>query len=579
MKLKFFICSIAIGALTACGGGGSASAPVAESATGSNQLVSSLPSIKTFSALALQTPSATQAAAWSEPKTFLAKVQKTLLDQSVAFMNLVIPPAVAQSAPSGSSSSSSSSSTTSSAVTCNVKQLVGLKADGQADDLTLTSGTSDCVGVTDMFDGKKYILLATEGIYKDGKTCNIVFAQKSTGNLFCLGEDKRSRYSFTRKDSSNGWKKYEILQATENNKYIFLETKVDIFDDAGSKTGELIKLLRFDLSDEVNGPIAKTVMKGENTAWYNWGASGDTSYFTIFGYSGLENGDVAASYQLSINNNIFNSWIYNSDAAYFLYNAVADEFISKKVDLSSTTGAYAQWWNQISCFLSSDTDGFYFVVNSSTLAKGVYDPVSDAVTATTVGPTKLCSSWGPSIIQKVDGVYYGVAQNNTSQTWAWNPSTGQYGGSTAFDVFKRRISDSSDTVISTISISRSWANPTIAVAKDASRAFIAIGAYEEWTWNNSLGQSSRQQFGAEIFSVNLSGTPPVTASQVLQRTDKVWISAISNIGSDGIFQFSGRDMTKPFYDKIDVTIDANGVKNTVPASDSNSKQTLSVVRL
>jgi hypothetical protein len=228
--------------------------------------------------------------------------------------------------------------------------------------------------------------------------------------------------------------------------------------------------------------------------------------------------------------------------------------------------------------LSSDADGFYFVVNSSTLAKGVYDPVSDVVTASTVGPTKLCSSWGPSIIQKVDGVYYGVAQNNTS-TWQWNAVSGQYGGSTAFDVFKRRISDPTDTIISTISINRSWANPTIAVAKDASRAFIAIGAYEEWTWSNGLSQSVRQQFGAEIFSVNLSGTPPVTASQVLQRADKVWISAISNIGSDGIFQFSGRDMTKPFYDKIDVTIDANGVKNTVPASDSNSAQTLSVVRL
>lgn len=567
-------------ALVACGGGGSsASAPAAQSASGSNQLVSSLPSIRTFSALALQTPSATQSAAWAEPKTLLGKVQKTFRDNSVAFMNLVIPSAVAQGAPAGSGSTSGGSTTTTTSNTCNVKQLVGLKADGSADDLTLTSGTSDCVGVTDMFDGKKYILLATEGIYKDGKTCNIVFAQKSTGNLFCLGEDKRSRYSFTRKDASNGWKKYEILQATENNKYIFLETKVDIFDDAGSKTGELIKLLRFDLSDEVNGPVAKTVMKGENTAWYNWGASGDTSYFTIFGYSGLENGDVAASYQLSINNNIFNSWIYNSDAAYFSYNATTDEFSAKKVDLTSTTGGNnAQWWNQISCFLSSDSDGFYFVVNSSTLAKGVYDPVADVVTASTVGPTKLCSSWGPSIIQKVDGVYYGVAQNNTS-TWLWDPARGTYGGTTAFDVFKRRISDPSDTIISTISINRSWANPTIAVAKDASRAFIAIGAYEEWTWSNGLSQSVRQQSGAEIFSVNLSGTPPVTASQVLQRTDKVWISAISNIGSDGIFQFSGRDMTKPFYDKIDVTIDANGFKNTVPASDSNSAQTLSVVRL
>jgi len=562
-------------ALVGCGGGGGgtdAVAPVGPQTSGSNQLVGSM-SID-YAALALVSPSAQQVAAWDAPKTLPDYLQAgaTFLAQVITSP---IRNAMATMAPG---SSVQTSSTNTSSTTCNVKSLVGVAEDGSEEELYLTEGTTDlCVGVTDMFDGKNYVLLAAEGIYKDDKVCNLVFVQKNTGALFCLGENQRSRYSFTRRDGQN-WKKYEILQATENGNYIFLETKVDLFSDAGDKTGEMVKIIRFDLSDATLGPVATTVLEGENTSWFNWGNSGDTSYFSIFGYSGLENGDLAASYSISLYNNTFNQWAYNNDAAYFRFNADSGEFVSSKVDLNSfsNSGSGGYWWDQIRCYLKSTDTGFNFVtpVNGiNSLVKGVYNTNNQQVSLQTIGATKLCQDWGPSTIAAVGSNYYGISATPVN-TWIWNPTTGQHTGTIQFELFTRDVSQAADITFATLNVQRKWATPSLIMAPDASRAFVAFGAYEQWIWNNNT--TERKQIGAEIFQINL---PAGSNSQVLTSNQNIWISAISNIGSNGALTFSGRDLTKPLFEKIEATIGADGVLVVQPSAAVGNRQTFSVIKL
>ncbi len=562
--------------LAGCGGGNSGNdpAPVAADPAGSNQLVSSIASFRSYTSLALVSPTSQQVAAWNKPKNAVDYLQKLGREVMLAVTS-VIPSAVAQAASSSASASASSSSTTTT-TTCNVKTLMALDANGAEQELSLTGSTDECVGVTDMFDGKNYVLLAAEGIYSDSKVCNLVFVQKSTGSLFCVGENQRSRYSFTRKDGNN-WKKYDILQATENGNYIFLEAKVDLFSDSGDKTGELIKIIRFDLTDSTNGPVAQTVLEGENTAWFNWGNSGDTSYFTIYGYSGLENGDLAVSYQISLYNNTFSQWAYNSRSNYYRYNASTAEFDSYDVNLGSLGGGAGNWWESIKCFLKSGNSGFNFV----TFANGTYSLIrgdfsNGAVQLTNVGSTQLCVSWGPSSIVKAGSKYYGI-QQAPSSNWTWDSATSRYTGSISFVVFSRDVSAAADVTKATVSVTdRGWATPALYVSADEATAFVAMGAYEEWRWNPTASTSERKQFGAEIMKVNMGDG---TNSRVVRSSDNIWISAISNIGSDGSLQFSGRNLSTPLYAKIDGTIDAAGVLTTAPSSAAAARQTFSVVRL
>lgn len=596
MKLKLFVSVVALGVLVACGGGGSSSsAPATESVTGSNRLVENLPDMTKFKSMELQSPAADQVVAWKEGLPLYAKIKLHLENSVAGLQSNFLPSAYAQTA---SSQTSSSQTTTSSAAStiCNVKNLVGVATDGTSIDLSLTEGsTSECVGVTDMFDGKTYILLATEGIYKDGKTCNLVFAQKATGNLFCLGETKRSRYTFTRKNGEN-WKKYEILQATDNGNYIFLETKVDIFDSLGLKTGELIKVLRFDLRDAVGGPSALTVLEAENTTWYNWGSNGDTSWFNLYGFSGLENGDMAATYQYNINNSLFGSSNYINDSTYFAHNSAANNFDSIRINLNSlntsSSSSYSYWYQQINCYLGGATttnngveaSNFYFVANTTggnKLYKAHYDGAS--VVIQDQGTTNLCVSWyGSSAIAKIDGEYYGVIQNSQRVQNTWNWATGQ--GQTGIDLYKRDLNANADVIVAEMTTQRSWANPQLVVSSSGRKAYVALGAMEQWIWNSSTNSSERVQNGAEIFYVDLAnygGSAITNISPVVASAEKIWISTLSNVGSDGLLQFAGRDLTTPMFKKIDVTVDPIEPKITRrPASAAGSGgETLVVVRL
>jgi hypothetical protein len=84
-------------------------------------------------------------------------------------------------------------------------KLVGVGDDGSLTPLKITQGTDSCnVGFREIFELGSYILLTGEGIYKNDLTCNIVFLQKNSGNLYCVGENIASRYQITTATGSSG---------------------------------------------------------------------------------------------------------------------------------------------------------------------------------------------------------------------------------------------------------------------------------------------------------------------------------------------------------------------------------------
>ncbi len=559
--------------LTACGGGGgtAAVAPVAEvsaGVTGNNQLNSQLSGISNLRTVALQqstTTTSSSSASMGAIRAIYADLKDNLSNLIKSINSTLISSAIAQAA-----SGSSGASSTSTSNTCAVKKLVGYDASNQPIDLSLTSSTDSCVGVTDMFDHPTYILFAAEGIYKDGKTCNLVFAQKSTGTLFCLGENQRSRYSFTRKDGNN-WKKYDILQPTVNGEFIFLEAKVDLFNDEGNKTGETIKILRFDLRDAA-GPTALTVIEGENTSWYNMGNSGDYTNFSINGFSGVENGDVAISYQIYIYNNTFGSNTSSFGTKYFRFNTSTGAF-NEPTDIAVSDNGYnSNWWSGgVSCWLGSDATNFYFADQAGNIRKGSYSSSNGSVTVVNAGtnaqPTKICSNWGMNKIVKANGKFYSTDTSGYS---------GSSTSSTA-NLISRGLEDAQDTVLTSVTVDRSWTNPVLSMSKDGNMAFITIGASDVWGWDQNTYQSTRTTKGAEVHKVVLNASS-ITSTRILQSSDKVWISSIANVGSDGIYSFTGRDLNSALFTKINVSIDAAGTISRSNQS-TTSSDILNMIRL
>ncbi len=208
------------------------------------------------------------------------------------------------------------------------------------------------------------------------------------------------------------------------------------------------------------------------------------------------------------------------------------------------------------------------------LSKGYFDPSSRQVVLSNVGSTDLCASWAPNSIIKVGGSYYG---SKSQGTWNWDPATNTSTSFVTATVFKRDMSASSDVDIASVQIDRDWATPTLSLSQDATRAYLTMGAYEKWAWAN--GGSTRKLIGAEVYSIDMTNPSAVTTNRVLAGSENIWVSAISNLGSDGVFQFSGRDLNAALLDKVDVTIDSAGNKTIRPSADSVTSQTLAVVRL
>lgn len=256
-------------------------------------------------------------------------------------------------------------------------KLAGVAADGTLDKLAVTTGADDCTtGFIDMYDGAKYVLLTASGIYKDGLTCNLVLINKSDGNLYCVGERSRSIYKISGADS---WKAYEKLQVSDDGNYMFLETDSTVFDQNGQVTGIKTKLLRFDLTDDAKGPVAITLVEGFQKSWLSsayTSGSIDQEYegFTIKGYQGLNNGDLAILYERSFSSpgtwsTKLNAYYYSfaSDGAYERVK-FDDSAINSALTTAFNNNANAgnmntnsMNWYDISCFFKDPTADTSFI--------------------------------------------------------------------------------------------------------------------------------------------------------------------------------------------------------------------------
>ena len=289
---------VSAGLLTGCGGGGgssSASTPITPatqapvSSTGSTTELANSVNVNGYQSLSIAatTTSSVQTA------SMLGRLQTMLAD-------FFIKPAYAQTA---------------GRCTTDAYKLVGIKDDGTYEPVSVTtSGTDSCnVGFREMFDLGSYILLTGEGIYKDDQTCNLVFLQKQSGTLYCVGETVPSRYRIASSSSSssstttpssgtasNSEKIQPILDADGiTTKYVLVNAQSTSFDSNNQISGLKTKLIRFDLTDATAGPKAAVLLEGYQQGWSAYTTASDFEYFNLDNYRIAQNGDVLASYQRS----------------------------------------------------------------------------------------------------------------------------------------------------------------------------------------------------------------------------------------------------------------------------------------
>jgi hypothetical protein len=299
MKLKFFICSIAIATLTACGGGSDLAsvpltpltqAPVAASADINDRITVPTGAVGFALAQTRELSSTTTAS----NATGLMRVFAALSD-------FFIKPAHAQASRS--------------CVTDALK-LVGIDNNGEMTELPVTDNDVCDVGFREMFDAGNYVMLTGEGLYKGDLTCNLVFLHKETGKLFCVGESYPSRYEInvaTSSSSTGSSPAYSMggqsaspaaqkLQLVKNANnpgvadYILLATNSTSFDSTGQTNGKKVKLMRFNLKDLEVGPTVQLLAEGLEQNWMQQANSKENLSFTLENYKIARNGDVFAIY-------------------------------------------------------------------------------------------------------------------------------------------------------------------------------------------------------------------------------------------------------------------------------------------
>lgn len=261
-------------------------------------------------------------------------------------------------------------------------KLVGVGDDGSLTSLKVTQGTDSCnVGFREMFDLGSYILLTGEGIYKNDLTCNMVFLHKSTGSLYCVGENLASRYQITTASSSNtgtaaggstsnAEKVQTILSADGKTTFALVNAQSTTFDSNNQISGIKTKLLRFDLNDLDNGPKAAVLLEGFQSSWSAYNTASEFEYYSLDNYRLAKNGDVLTVsnksvwipgstgsnrrnlkyfYDFSADGSEFQtSWVSDSDALVLINN-------SRRALATNTTNATAA--STVSGAANSSTSG------------------------------------------------------------------------------------------------------------------------------------------------------------------------------------------------------------------------------
>ena len=558
--------------LTACGGGGGSStsstptsintAPVASGA--SNQLADSV-AVSGYSALSIasKTSSSVQTAGI---KGFFQNLLARLITPAYA-------------------------------ATCGTDayKLVGVNADGTSTPIQVTGGTDQCgVGFRSMFDAGNYILLTGDSIYKDDLTCNLVFLNKSNGELFCVGETVPAKYDIL---GSTSWKNYARLQLSTDKNYLFLEAAAVIFDSNNQITGKKTKIMRFDLSDTTKGPQGTILVEGFQNSWLSSGFTGDNSQFEGFDvqtYAGLDNGDAMI---------IYNRYVYNTGSGSmaggslsrhntFYYRFASDSTYTRlEVDIdkattlvqnelntntggsgSNNTYTAANIYN-IPCYFksSTDKDKFYFAIpyyywdrsgsgqgyNKSLIVSAVR-PSSSAtkLDVNRYTTTRLCgNSWGQTAsFQVINDSYYAIDTN-----WIWNPTTNSGGSVTT--LIKKDFGFANETpvddVLYTISADTSWSGgKQFFVSKD----YMYIKSPPtSWSMIATPGDALDRYDPTTFDSTRAVGSQLGSALSILTSSNNISIQSISSVTTDNSLKVVGRKTDDADLVKVYGTISELGI--------------------
>jgi hypothetical protein len=566
--LRFSASAVVLGALVACGGGGGSATPASldtapTAASASNQLATSV-AVSGYSALSIasKTSNSMQTAG-----------VKAVLENLLA---LLVRPAYA--------------------ATCanDAYKLIGVNEDGTSTPLPVTAGGIDqCgVGFRSMFDAGNYILLTGDGIYKDDLTCNLVFLNKSNGELFCVGESAPAKYDILGKSA---WKNYARLQLSTDKNYLFLEAAAVIFDSNNQITGKKTKLMRFDLSDPTKGPQGTVLVEGFQNSWLSPGGgasfAGDVSQFEGFdinNYAGLDNGDamvmynryvysvggmnMAASSPLSKQNNFY--YRFDDDGAFNRIEVDADQVAQLVTAEMQQNGSNATFGTgaigQIPCyFKSADRDKFYFaipfaaMVNNNSVNKSlIVSAVRPAASATSLSVSRyttslLCANtWNSTTpYYVINGEYY-----NLDTSWYWDPNTNSGGNLTA--LIKKDFGFATETpqndVVYKISTSNSWwGGKSMYVSENY--LYMKSPYTGGWSMGSTPGDTL-ERFDPATFNNTLAvGSQLGSALTILTSSDNISIQSISSDAADDNLKIVGRKTDDADLLKVYGTVDALGV--------------------
>lgn len=571
--LKFFLVVSTFATLVACGGGGSSSslssidtAPV--TASSSNQLATSV-SVSGYSALSIasKTSSSVQTAG-----------VKAILENLMA---LLVRPAYA--------------------ATCanDAYKLIGVKDDGSSTPLAVTAGGTDqCgVGFRSMFDAGNYILLTGDGIYKDELTCNLVFLKKANGELFCVGETVPAKYDILGKSA---WKNYARLQLSTDKNYLFLEAAAVIFDSNNQITGKKTKLMRFDLSNEDNGPQGTVLVEGFQNSWLSSGFNGDVSQFEGFdinNYAGLDNGDamvmynryvysvggmaMAASSGLSKQNNFY--YRFETDGTYKRIEVDANQvsqLVTAEMQQNGSNGTFGTGAiGQIPCYFKSpDRNKFYFAIPFAAMVNngGVQSSINKSLivsatrpsaSATSLGVTRyttslLCANtWNTTTpYYVINGVYY-----NLDTSWYWDPNTNSGGNLTA--LIKKDFGFTTETpqndVVYKISTSNSWWGGK-SMYVSANYLYMKSPYTGAWSMGSTPGDTFERYDPATFDNTQAVGSQLGTALSILSSVNNISIQSISSDSTSDNLKIVGRKTDDADLLKVFGTIDATGAVSWAP---------------
>jgi hypothetical protein len=425
--------------LTACGGGGGTAAipvtpttqtPVASGVAGDIKTAVTIPSGSSTLALA-QTNQNTNVSNASASNGSLTSV----LNRLASFF---IKPAYAQ---------------TSKRCVTDALKLVGIQTDGTMSEIPVVEGSDVCdVGFREMYDAGNYVLLTGEGLYKGDLTCNLVFLQKASGKLFCVGESVPSRYiinTATSSSSSSGVagpaagasggqtspaaQKIQVVKNSSDSTvtdYMLIAAESMSFDTNGQINGKTIKLLRFNLKDLEAGPTVQLLAEGLEQNWMQQSNSNETLSFNLENYKISRNGDVFAIYSYYLWTK--NPWssTQRRNVTFFTYNSSdvvtkksvlatdiqaivdAQSLANQNLATSGATGYTASYWYSIPCMFDDpdSLNGVLFTVpyskwenntsggftsqtwtQSSYLIKATGTGSSSNATITGIKSTQLCA--------------------------------------------------------------------------------------------------------------------------------------------------------------------------------------------